>query len=94
MTIDWVKNWVNDGPDDGSAYLTIWHHDVDGSDLWEARNTHADRFNAFQFIVYKDGVKEATGIDVLPPGKSSRLWAFFPGETGAVILEWSRLDPH
>jgi len=94
MAIDWVKDWSNDGPDDGSSFLALWHHDVDGMDLWEVRNTSAGRYNAFQYIVYKNGRREGASYDVLAPGASSRLYAFFPNEVGQLILEWSRLDPN
>jgi hypothetical protein len=93
MFIDWEKGWSNDGADDGSQFLTLWHHDISGSDVWEARNTSSDRFNAFQAIVYENGRRCCVSYLVLPPGQSGRLYSFYPPDKGTLVLEWSRLDP-
>ncbi|MDA9398699.1 MULTISPECIES: hypothetical protein [unclassified Bradyrhizobium] len=95
MAIDWVKGWTPDGADDGARYLTLYHYDAGGGvDLWTVRNNSPDRYNAYQYAVYKNGKRYGTSFGVAKPGETDRLFAFVPGETGQLILEWSRLDPN
>lgn len=93
MFIDSEEGWSNAGSDDGAHFIDLTHRDVGGSDLWEAKNRSPDRFNAAQFIVYENGRRKGASWIVLPPGQGARMYAFTPPNTGALVLEWSRLDP-
>jgi hypothetical protein len=93
MFIEWEKGWTNDGTDDGSQFLTSSHRDISGSDVWEAHNNSPDRFNAFQYIIYRNGRRYGVAYLVLPPGQTARIFLFTAPDTGTLILEWSRLDP-
>lgn len=93
MFIDWEKGWMNEGGDDGSSFLSVTHHNANGAEVWEVRNTSADRYNAFSLKVIENGRHTMDVITALPPGQTGKMFAFMPGEPGAVIVDWSRLDP-
>lgn len=93
MGIDWEKGWSSDGAEDGARFINLNNRDLSGSDLWEARNTSSDRFNAVNFVVYQNGLRYATSSIILPPGQSGRVFVFTPPNTGVLTIDWSRLDP-
>lgn len=93
MVIQWVKDWVSDGPDDGSPLLLISNHKDGDMVVWEVRNASPDRFNAFQATVYRSGKRDGVAYYAIPPGQTRTIVAMPKLDTGAVILDWSRLDP-
>ena len=93
MAIDWVKDWTNDGPDDGQAFLQLSHRNLGGTDLWEVKNNHPSRFVAFNYIIYQNAKRDGYTFHALGAGKTDRLFGFYPPDTGFLILDWARLDP-
>ncbi|MDP1701300.1 MAG: hypothetical protein Q8L53_10165 [Aestuariivirga sp.] len=93
VVVDWVKAWTNDGSDDGSKFLSLSAAHVADDEVWHAKNTSPDQYNAFTLkVFYKDWPTAQMVQYVLAPGESAPM-VRVNHDTGRVYIEWSRLDP-
>jgi hypothetical protein len=91
--VDWVKDWVSEGADDGSQYLTF-SQTQDGVDqLWHVKNNSPTQHNAFALKLFYDyyGITHAVHY-VLAPNETAPVFSFH-NDVGRVVIDWSRLDP-
>ena len=96
VVVDSVKDWTDDGSDDGSKLLTLSSDKVGktGEDQnWHVQNMSPDRHNAFALKVFYRNWPSAQIVRyVLGPGESAPMFRV-NHDAGLVFVQWSRLDP-
>lgn len=93
VVVDWVKNWTNDGGDEGSKFLSLSAVQVAEDQVWHVKNTSPKQHNAFAIKVFYHDWPTAQIIQyVLAPGESAPMFRV-NHDAGRVFVEWSRLDP-
>jgi len=75
MGIESEKGWSSDGEEDGTRFLRLSHHDVDGDqEVWDAYNSNPGRYLAFECAIYENGRYYGTSYLVLEPGQSAHIF--------------------